>query len=259
MAKSPGKVDLGKCNHAGLCYGCSLHVAAGEGRLDAMEELLAAGADCNEVLPMGAPLHLTAEFDTRFYQEEVVVKALQLLLARGANPNSTDKHGRTPLHLAVANGHLLCVQALLEGGANPNLKHVEGNTPLHTIVLTDNQKPHRQREAIARLLLVHGADLTIRNGDGKRPLDIALARNRTDLLSLFQTPPGRLARRAAPAPVPAPPPPPVAAPVPAPDKVAIECPSCGKPGSVPSSYLGKSGKCKGCGAAFVFRRADSQT
>ena len=38
--------------------------------------------------------------------------------------------GETPLHLAAAHGHDMCVRALLHAGANAECKDVEGRTAM---------------------------------------------------------------------------------------------------------------------------------
>lgn len=54
----------------------------------------------------------------------------ELLLARGANVNATDKSGQTPLHLAVSYGAEQIVKLLLAHGADVNLKDNQGDTAL---------------------------------------------------------------------------------------------------------------------------------
>jgi ankyrin repeat protein len=54
------------------------------------------------------------------------------LLKKGADPNTKDKKGRTPLHWAAPyKGHVEVVKLLLEHGADPNIKNKYGRTPLH--------------------------------------------------------------------------------------------------------------------------------
>ena len=44
------------------------------------------------------------------------------LLQSGANPNSSDRDGRTPLHIAVSQGMIAMAKTLIEHGADTHLK-----------------------------------------------------------------------------------------------------------------------------------------
>jgi ankyrin repeat protein len=51
------------------------------------------------------------------------------LLERHANPNATDKKGRTPLHIAAYNGHGAVVKLLLQYGADICARDYRRRTP----------------------------------------------------------------------------------------------------------------------------------
>ena len=57
------------------------------------------------------------------------VGKVEELLKRGANPNTKDEKGRTPLHYAAAMGHLDIAKLLLERGADPSARDKYGQTP----------------------------------------------------------------------------------------------------------------------------------
>lgn len=92
----------------------------------------------------------------------------RLLLDQGANPSLASSNGLhlAPLHSAVAADSFELVDLLLARGAEPNPKESSGSTPLH------NAAGHGIREIIERLLAA-GADRAAANNEGKTPSDIA--------------------------------------------------------------------------------------
>ncbi|MCO5594765.1 hypothetical protein L7F22_048798 [Adiantum nelumboides] len=54
---------------------------------------------------------------------------LQLVI-QDIDLNIADHCGRTPLHIAAANGHLECTRVLLDNGADPNIQDFDGSVPL---------------------------------------------------------------------------------------------------------------------------------
>ena len=96
----------------------------------------------------------------------------RLLLERGADLTAVSKNplNNQPLNAAVAgpNGETrtACVRLLLEAGADANSRQVHGNTPLHTAA-------HMGDTATVKALLAHGADAGVRSDDGKSAGDYA--------------------------------------------------------------------------------------
>ena len=67
-----------------------------------------------------SPLHLTSDSDV-----------VSRLLASGADPNSPDTNGNTPLHVAVRGRHKEIVRMLLEKKADTSLANKSGKTPVN--------------------------------------------------------------------------------------------------------------------------------
>jgi len=84
------------------------------------------------------------------------------LLKRGADPHVRDKDGATLLHYAVLVAAIQTLKLLIKHGVD------EGWTPLHLAVQS------RTRD-VAKILLVNGADKTIKNKDGNTPFDVAIS------------------------------------------------------------------------------------
>jgi len=59
------------------------------------------------------------------------IKAVEKLLAAGANPNQRETDNWTALHWAAANGHHAVAHALMQAGADREWKDANGSSPVH--------------------------------------------------------------------------------------------------------------------------------
>jgi cytohesin len=86
------------------------------------------------------------------------------------------------LHVACIVGNAEVVRVLLEEGQDdPNTRDRHGNTPLHIAAVN-------RRANIARILLAHGADPFIAQPSGWTPLDVALAKRCAELVDILTEP-----------------------------------------------------------------------
>lgn len=95
--------------------------------------------------------------------QEQRLNVVKALVRAGASLEARDRHGFTAIDQAVGEGSLKIVEFLLKAGANVNGRTANG-TPLHTACAW-------RRPLIARLLLQHGADPSLLDEDGRRPID----------------------------------------------------------------------------------------
>lgn len=95
------------------------------------------------------------------------IQKVRDLLALGADPNTCDETGVTPLMFAVQSGNINLVELLIESGANVNAYPKNGNTALHAAVMAAN-------DSIAELLIKHGAEINAKNVRGLTPLHFAV-------------------------------------------------------------------------------------
>jgi ankyrin repeat protein len=103
---------------------------------------------------------------------------VKLLLDHGANLNSRDQFGSTPLHAAVISGYESMVELLLERGADFTCTDAKGITPL----LCATKKGHVQ---ITQLLLKWAADLNISNSCRGSLISLAAGRGHQSILEVF--------------------------------------------------------------------------
>jgi ankyrin repeat protein len=123
-------------------------------------------------------------------------EATTLLLERGANPDD----GESVYH-AVEAQDTTCLQILLDHGATVRDTNALGNAirdPEKVRVLLEHGdlRPeddelrvrllHAREDEVARMLIAHGADVSIRNDDGLTPYDIAARFGDTSLMAILE-------------------------------------------------------------------------
>ena len=103
----------------------ALHLAAFFGQLDATARLLEAGASL-------AAVSRNSLTNTPLHAAVAGghVEVALFLIARGADADAADAGRHTPLHIAAEAGYLPVVEALLARGADPHAVDVEDKTPL---------------------------------------------------------------------------------------------------------------------------------
>ena len=100
------------------------HWAARAGSATCLTLLLEAGADANAPnRSRRTPLHFAAEAENANQ-----VAAVELLVHHGAELNAQDRKGRTPLHRAAYEGRVDALKALLAAGADPDITNKGGKT-----------------------------------------------------------------------------------------------------------------------------------
>lgn len=101
-------------------------------------------------------------------------------LEAGADPNTCDELGVTGLMWAADSGNEAIAQALLSALPllNVNQQDGEGQTALHYAVQCDSF-------AIAKRLMDAGAEVSLADGEGLSPLDLALREGLEDYVQLF--------------------------------------------------------------------------
>lgn len=92
-------------------------------------------------------------------------EVIQKLVKSGCKINAKDKLFSTPLHVGVRCGVQEVVEKLIELGANIDARDKEGDTPMHDAVRLGRFK-------LIKTLLSAGANLRAKNISGKTPIDM---------------------------------------------------------------------------------------
>lgn len=131
-----------------------LHIAAQDGDLDRVRELILAGADIDAVMNYGAtPLTLATTFNR--------LEVMECLLANGADPNAGEA---IPLWEAAASRRVAAIRLLLRHGADPNAAISGGATPLSAAYFHLWSTPRARFHEALGLLLEAGADPDVYGG-----------------------------------------------------------------------------------------------
>ncbi len=144
---------------------------------DAVQALLDAGADVDAQ---------DAQRDNPFLYAgaEGMLDILTLANEAGADPAITNRYGGVALIPASERGHVEVVRYLLTE-SDVDVDHVNrlGWTALLEAILLSDGGPRHQE--IVRLLIEHGADVDLADGDGVRPLAHARARGQEAIAALL--------------------------------------------------------------------------
>ncbi len=145
----------------------------------AVAALLAAGADVDRQDDDRANPFLVAG-------AEGLLEILRLVNDAGADPAITNRFGGVALIPAAERGHVDVVRYLLTE-TTVNVNHVNrlGWTALLEAILLSDGGPRHQ--AIVRLLIEHGADVDLADGDGVRPLTHARQRGQIEIAALLES------------------------------------------------------------------------
>lgn len=114
--------------------------------------------------------------------EDVDVASVKDLLEKGADVNTTDTYGRTPLRIAVDEDEKATeiVKALLEKGAKPDkVRDTNMTTPLQIAAEIGNVE-------IVKALLDADADVYVRNNHDKTPLELAEYEGHKEIVEIIK-------------------------------------------------------------------------
>lgn len=145
-------------------------------KVELLKTLVDAGADVNETGDFGqSALHFATSAND--------VELIEYLLSWHVNVNIKNaNHGQTPLHIAgienVGNSHQRTMEILLENGAEVDTRDNAGKTPLYYLVGRADSKT-------VQLLLNFKADVQIADGHGSIPLFHAVGSNNFDAVQLL--------------------------------------------------------------------------
>ena len=127
------------------------------GKIDTLEAIFKKG-QVNVNDPLNSATYITA---LHLACAKDDLKAVQILLGLGADPNAVEATNKTPLHVAAGEAREdadVC-KALIEAGADINAQTTGGETPLMKAI-------YFGRKASVEFLLAQGANVTLQNTEG---------------------------------------------------------------------------------------------
>ena len=161
LALSSHTPSLGNLNSCTKKFWIMVHV----------EEIAENISDPNYVCNNKRIIHMAAKYSST----EVFAELLRM----GANPNSRDNHGQTPLMWAAWNKNTDVVNALVNAGADVNAENENGATPL----IYAAEKGHAP---MAKMLIDAGADVNAMDNKKRTALFWAKRRKHMDVVRILK-------------------------------------------------------------------------
>ncbi|KAJ9638045.1 general transcription repressor [Knufia peltigerae] len=189
--------------NGGRGYDTPLTFAAGNGYIEVVRELLAAGADPNKMMNDGYSAARAAAAEGRLDFLKLLMEhganinvptspalpiaasmghkeVFEHLLASGADMEARDVNSYTALMGASGGGHQEISEELLRRGADPSAVDEDGNTAL---MLVSGMRG--EQVEIAKMLIDSGADVNHANTAGDTALHVAAARGYTSMAKVL--------------------------------------------------------------------------
>ena len=94
------------------------------------------------------------------------IEAAKQAITDGANLNTKDERGTTPIHIAAGRGNLGLMKLLVKKGANIETKNDNGDSLLHMASIS-------AQKDVFEYLVEKGANVNAKNRDGTTPLHVA--------------------------------------------------------------------------------------
>ncbi|KAG0038072.1 hypothetical protein BGZ82_001145 [Podila clonocystis] len=137
---------------------------------EALTFLTKAGADCNSRdFKKRTPLMALLQ-NTHLTSNKVLIESMRILFKFGATTKAADQqYNRTPLHFAInhCKEPAPVIELLLKKSADVNACDWRKNTPLHMVL------ERMDNEEIVQMLLLYGADPSLKNGNKRNALCVA--------------------------------------------------------------------------------------
>jgi ankyrin repeat protein len=162
----------------------ALSTAIGSQNIGIAKILLGAGADPDAKDSFGTtPLMWAVDAG--------VAEMIPVLLKAGADIDAQDSQGETALMKAAMGGKGRFAALLIDAHAKLDLQSAFGNTALTVACLNSSDLVDNGQAGIARLLADRGADIALKNKDGKAGVDYLRTRNQPELLAYIESAPAR--------------------------------------------------------------------
>ncbi|KAJ8670590.1 hypothetical protein QAD02_001849 [Eretmocerus hayati] len=131
---------------------------------------------------LGNPIQFNEYGHTALHTASILGEFMkvQRLIKCGANVDEQTLHDcKTPLHLALRNGNIECIDLFLEHGCNVNLQDQFGYSPLFMLMMAPIS--NKLTLKYMNLILEAGADVGLLSHSGRSILDCALTGKATDV------------------------------------------------------------------------------